>query len=273
MNFSRSRQLFYQETRKPDGEIDLAKAALYLAQEASPDLEPEDYLSALDRMADAVQERIPQERYPLKIIEAINRHLFEDLGFAGNRENYYDPNNSFLNQVIDRRTGIPITLSLVYLEVAKRIDFPMVGIGMPGHFIIRPDFEEAGIYVDAFNRGEILFPADCEARLTQIYGQPTQLRPEFLAPVNSRHFLARMLTNLKVIYVNTKQLEKAASVVERILILFPDAPSERRDRGLLYYQLERWLEARQDLEIYLANFPTAPDAGVIEELLERIEEV
>ncbi|ERT04754.1 tetratricopeptide repeat family protein [Lyngbya aestuarii BL J] len=270
MNFSQARQRFYQEINHSNQQIDLAKAALYIAQEQFPELEAEDYLNALDEMAAEVLERLDEERYPLRVIQTLNQYLFEDLEFRGNDSNYYDPNNSYLNQVIDRRTGIPITLSVVYLEIAKRINFPMVGIGMPGHFLIRPEFEGVGIYVDVFNRGEVLFPEDCEAKLAEVYGQRVKLRPQFLSPVTSRQILARMLTNLKVIYMNAGEILKAVSAIERILLLFPEAPNERRDRGILYYQLERWTEARQDLENYLKNQPQAQDAVIIRQLLARM---
>lgn len=272
MEFSLPRQHFYQSIHQPDNQINLAQSALYIAQEEFPNLDPNEYLNALDAMAAEVLERLPKQRYPLRVIQALNHYLFEDLGFSGNRDNYYDPFNSFLNQVIDRRTGIPITLSLVYLEIAQRIDFPMVGIGMPGHFLIRPNFEDAGIYVDVFNQGEVLFPADCETRLAEVFGQSVPLKPEFLAAVTPQQFLARILTNLKAIYLNTKDLGRAVGVVERILLLFPDALMEQRDRGLLYYQLERWAEARRDLENYLEHLPTAQDAGIIRQLLDRISQ-
>lgn len=270
MNLPLGRQHFYQEIHQPDEQIDLAKAALYIAQEEYPNLDPEEYLNALDTMADEVQERLPAERYPMRIIQTINRYLYEDLGFSGNTDDYYDPRNSFLNDVIARRTGIPITLALVYLELARRIDFPMVGIGMPGHFLIRPEFQEVGIFVDAFNRGDILFEQDCQERLAQIYGQPVQLQPAFTEPVTPKRFLGRMLANLKIIYLNRQELEKALSVVERILLLFPDTPVELRDRGLLYYQMGRWPEASVDLETYLAKVPHAEDAGVIRRLLDQL---
>ncbi|NEN96226.1 MAG: hypothetical protein F6K50_11985, partial [Moorea sp. SIO3I7] len=134
MDFTSGRQGFYTEINQPDDQIHLAKAALYIAQEEYPDLAIDDYLNALDVMASDVEERLPEQRYPLRVIKTLNQYLYDDLGYSGNRSDYYDPGNSFLNQVIDRRTGIPITLSVVYLEVARRLDFPMVGIGMPGHF-------------------------------------------------------------------------------------------------------------------------------------------
>ena len=273
MNYPKYQQLFYSEINQSDEKIDLAKAALYLALEYDePEFDPNEYLNALDTMADEVREKLPETTYPLIIIKTINRYMYDDLGFTGNTIDYYDPANSFLNQVIERRRGIPITLSLVYLEIAKRINFPMVGIGMPGHFLIRPDFEEVGIYVDPFNQGEILFPEDCQQRLAEIYGQPVELQPQFLRSVSHKQFLARMLTNLKVIYLNRNEGLRATAAIDRILLLFPDAVIERRDRGILYYQLNHWAKAREDLETYLVHRPNAEDAVIILELLARISE-
>lgn len=270
MDFPLVRQLFYQEIHQSEEQIDLARAALYIAQEEYPTLDPAEYLNALDTMAAEVGERLGEQRYPLRIVQTINEYLYDDLGFTGNSSDYYDPRNSFLNQAIDRRTGIPITLSLVYLEIARRLDFPMLGIGMPGHFLIRPDFEEAGIFVDAFNRGEVLFPADCEQRLSLIYGRAVQLQPEFLEPIGAKQFLARMLTNLKAIYLNRGEAQKCLAAIERILLLFPDAPVELRDRGLFYYQTGEWTQARQDLESYLSILPHAEDSSVIRQILDRM---
>lgn len=272
MDFPLGRQYLYQEIHRSDDKIDLAKAALYIAQEEYPNLDPDEYLNALDTIAAEVAERLPEQRYPLRIIQTINKYLYDDLGFTGNTSDYYDPRNSFLNDVIDRRTGIPIALSLLYLEIARRLDFPMVGIGMPGHFLIRPEFEQVGIYVDAFNRGEILFEQDCLDRLIQIYQQPIKaIPPTFVEPVRPKRFLARMLTNLKMIYMNGQQLQKALGCVERILLILPEAAVELRDRGLLYYQLGRWTEACKDLEAYLAKVPTAEDATVIRQLLSHLD--
>ncbi|NJM73785.1 MAG: tetratricopeptide repeat protein [Scytonema sp. RU_4_4] len=267
MNFSSARQYFDQEIQQPDEHIDLAKAALYIAQEEYPNLEPEEYLNALDTMALELQERLPSQRYPLRVIQSINHYLYDDLGFAGNEKNYYDPRNSLLSDVIDRRLGIPITLALVYLEVARRVDFPIVGVGMPGHFLIRPDIPDTEIFIDAFNCGEVMFPQDCQERLNQVYQQPVQLQPEFLAAVSKRQFLARILANLKYIYLNQQELEKALAAVERILLLFPGAPLELRDRGLLCYELGLFTQAANDLETYLTKAPQAQDAVTIRQIL------
>ncbi len=272
MKFPLARQFFHREVQQPDEQIDLERAALYLAQEEYPEMEVEEYLNALDTMAADLKERSPNESYPLKIIQTINRYLYDDLGFVGNTAAYYDPRNSFLNEVIDRRTGIPITLSLVYLAIARRVGLPMVGINMPGHFLIRPVIAEAEICVDPFHQGEILFPQDCQERLAQLYGHPVDLKPAFLEAVSVRQYLARMLTNLKVVYSNRGELEKTLAAIDRLLLLFPNAPLELRDRGIIYYHLDRLTEAEQDLAAYLAFNPTAADASAIQTLLQAIRQ-
>lgn len=204
------RERLLAELNRSEVEIDLGRAALFVAQTAYPELEVDPQLQLLDNMAAKVASRLPAARYPLRIIQAINGYLFEELGFRGNTNNYYDPCNSFLNDVLSRCTGIPITLAVVYLEIARRIDFPMVGIGMPGHFIVQPDFEGSDIFVDAFNGGEILFAEDCRQKLMQIYQQeiPT-LTPALLPPVNKKQIVARMLNNLRVIYLDRRDMERA----------------------------------------------------------------
>jgi regulator of sirC expression with transglutaminase-like and TPR domain len=143
----------------------------------------------------------------------------------------------------------------------------MVGVGMPGHFLIRPDIEDTEIFIDAFNGGEIMFPQDCQERLSQFYQQTVQLQPEFLATVSKRQFLARILANLKYIYLNQQELEKALAAVERILLLFPGVAIEVRDRGLLCYELGLFDQAANDLQTYLAKAPHAQDAAAIRQIL------
>jgi regulator of sirC expression with transglutaminase-like and TPR domain len=267
MDFSPARQRFYQELQRDD--IDLARAALCIAQQEYPELDSDPYIAHLDTWAAAIADRLPEERYPLRVVKAISAYMCQDLGFFGNTEQYYDPRNSYLNDVLERRTGIPISLSLVYLELAKRLDFPMVGIGMPGHFLIRPDFDEASIFVDVFNGGEILFPEDCQTRLSEIYGQAIELRPEFLAPITSRRFLVRLLMNLKGIYLAKRDIPRTLRTLETILMVWPEAVEERRDRGLLYFQQGRYIEARHDLEFYLESRPDARDQRQIQMLLDN----
>ena len=263
-------RLFVLEVNQPDDQISLAKANLFFAQPQYPEFNPDIYLNQLDAIASVLRDRLPDNSYPLKIIQTINQYLFEELRFTGNTRDYYDPRNSYLNEVLDRKLGIPLSLSILYLEIAQRLNFPMVGIGMPGHFLIRPNFEDAGIFVDAFNQGEILFPEDCETRLQQVYQQPVKLDPAFLAPISNRQILVRMLTNLKFIYVNNNHYEKALRVINSLLILLPDSETELRDRGLLYYQMGDGEHAIVDLETYLQLSPHAQDAPAIYQLLEQI---
>ena len=261
---------FYQEIKQADRTINLAKAALFYAQAQYSNLDVTKYLNILDGFASEIQEQLPAELYPLKVIKVINNYLFQELHFRGNEPDYYNPSNSFLNEVIDRRLGIPITLSVIYLELAKRINFPMVGIGMPGHFLISPDFEDVGIYIDVFNQGEILFQQDCQDKLNELYQQPIPLEAHFLAPVSNRQILARMLSNLKFIYLHYRNFDRALATIDGILMLFPDNANEFRDRGLLFYQLNRWQEAIPDLESYLTILPHAEDAPMIQALLNKI---
>jgi regulator of sirC expression with transglutaminase-like and TPR domain len=268
--WSLARESFQKAISYPDEEIDLAYAALCVAQSHTPTLDPQQYLDRLDEYAQALVKQLPTERYPLKVLKALNEYIYDQLGFRGNINDYYDPCNSFFDQVLDRRLGIPITLSLLYLELAKRVDFPMQGIGMPGHFLMRPCVDEMDVYVDAFHRGEILFAQDCQDRLEQIYGHPVVLQPEHLLPLSNSQFLARLLNNLKAIYINRREPVQALGAIDGILLLFPHWWSERRDRGLILYELRFWEEARQDLQAYIQANPEAPDTIVIQQLLRQM---
>ncbi|PZD70682.1 hypothetical protein C1752_10197 [Acaryochloris thomasi RCC1774] len=268
MEFPQARQRLHQLIQSST--FDLAEAALCIAQEEYPDLEIETYLTTLDSMAAEIRTRLPDVAYPLRVIQAINSYLFDELGYVGNQKNYYDPRNSFLNDVINRRMGIPLTLSLVYLEIARRIDFPMVGVNFPGHFLIRPERDDIDFHVDPFNRGDVLFAQDCENRLMQLYGQPLELEARFIQTVTPQQFLTRMLMNLKQIYLHLKQLEKSLAVSERIILINPQS-EELRDRGLLYYQLGHWAAARQDFTDYLDLYPLSKDKSLINQLLDQMD--
>jgi regulator of sirC expression with transglutaminase-like and TPR domain len=270
MEAFQARERFKAEIQKPDPEINLGAAALYIAQEDYPELDCGAYLKRLDLMAQELKGRLPASRYPLKVIRTINQYLFGELNFTGNFQDYYDPRNSFLNEVMDRRTGIPITLSLVYLEIARRLDFPMAGVGMPGHFLVRPTLEGMDIFVDAFHQGEILFREDCGDRIQQLYGKNAQLQPEHLAPIGPKPFLIRMLSNLKAIYIQQQDALRVLGILDRILLLFPKAESERRDRGLIHYRLGNLAAAQADLQQYLTTRPDADDAFEVQQVLSQI---
>jgi regulator of sirC expression with transglutaminase-like and TPR domain len=212
--------LLLAEINQSDRDINLARAALYIAQTTYPDLDIDSQLQLLDKMAEEVAKRLPQSRYPLMVIRTINNYLYEELGFTGNHSNYYDPRNSFLNDVLTRRTGIPITLALVYLEIAQRIDFPMMAIGMPGHFMIRPDFEDSEIFIDTFHNGDILFAEDCRQKLMNIYQQEIPyLTPSLVPTVTKPQFIARMLNNLQVIYLDRGDMTNAMIIKDLLSIV------------------------------------------------------
>lgn len=270
MSSSLARDRFTAAVQRPDESINLALAALYIAQEAYPELDCGAYLQRLDQMADDLRDRLPAETYPLKVIRALNEYLFEAQGFIGNQQDYYNPQNSFLNQVLDRRTGIPITLSIVYLELAKRIDFPMAGVGMPGHFLVRPTVAEMAIFVDAFHQGEVLFEEDCRDRIKAMYGKDARMLPQHLEPIGNKPFLARLLTNLKVIYLQQQDIPRALAAIDRILLLSPNSLMERRDRGLIYYREGELSAAKEDLKYYLLNHPNAPDIFEIQQIIGQI---
>lgn len=266
LSFSLARQRFRQLIAQPS--LNLAAAALCPAQEVYPDLEPDQCYQQLDAMAQAIRPHL--SAYPLKTIQAINHQLYTECGLRGNQIDYYDPDNSYLNRVLERRLGIPITLALVYLEVAQRLDFPMAGVGMPGHFLVRPTVAEMEVYVDPFSQGEILFPADCQAIFQRLYGVNAAWDSNYLQIIAPQAFLARLLNNLKLIYLNQRIFSHALIILDYLLMLFPSEPSNSRDRGLIHYQLQNLLAARSDLEMYLRHRPTAPDREQILQLLDNI---
>lgn len=265
------RLAFAQLVQQPEPAIALAEATLLIAKEEYPDLDVAAYLARLDAMGREVR-GLAGSPDPHRLIPVLNEYLFQRLGFHGNSENYYDPRNSFLNEVLDRRTGIPITLSMVYLEVGRRVGLPVHGVGMPGHFLVKYADQGEEIVIDPFSGGGILSDEDCQRILDRIYNGKLCFSRAMLSVVGTRQILTRMLTNLKVIYFNNQEYGKAVSIVERLLILHPQAASEIRDRGLLCCQLKRYSEASADLERYLRLAPTAEDNEVIRGHLRSLRE-
>jgi regulator of sirC expression with transglutaminase-like and TPR domain len=199
------------------------------------------------------------------VAETLNTFLFDEQGFAGNKDAYYDPRNSFLNEVLDRRLGIPITLSTIYMEIGRRVGFEVEGIGLPGHFLLRHVGSEDSFYIDAFHRGVLLSAQDCRTRLQEMYNASLPFRPEFLEPVTKRQVLTRMLHNLKGIYIQEGDYSRALAATDRILLLNPASVCELRDRGLLYFRLECFQNALRDLDAYLDGAPKAEDADEVNE--------
>jgi regulator of sirC expression with transglutaminase-like and TPR domain len=228
-----ARQLFTEMVQGPEPRIDLGRAALLVASEEYPGLDVLRYVAKLEAMAAAMRRRAFSPHDPLAKIERLNAYLFDELGFRGNSEDYYDPRNSFLNEVLDRRLGIPITVSVVYMEVGRRIELPLQGVGMPGHFIVKYAGPERDIFIDPFNNGRILSYEACEELVQQLYGERIPFQDTLLAAVTKKQILSRLLLNLKAIYMHRKHYLKALSVVERLLLIQPAAEQEAKDRAAL----------------------------------------
>jgi regulator of sirC expression with transglutaminase-like and TPR domain len=264
------RSRFSAEVAKREAEIDLAKAALLIAADEYPQLVPETYLRRLDELAERVRDRQGQETAPVIMLQDLSRVLFEEEGFRGNSEKYYDPRNSFLNDVLDRRLGIPITLSVVYLEVGWRLDLPLHGVNFPGHFLVRYDGEALKLLVDPFQGGLVRFEDEAQSLLDHVYGGSVLMQSEYLRKADRRDILVRMLENLKGNYLNARDDERALSAIERILILQPDSPDHLRDAGIVLTRLGRIDDAAAALQQYLAIAPDAADRERIRLLLEQL---
>lgn len=260
---------FERAVDRPDRTIDLAQAALLIAQDEYPDLDIDKYLTRLDEMARAVRTQVMAAGNPGRIIDVLNDFLFDELGFTGNHQDYYNPRNSFLNDVLDHRIGIPITLAAVYIEVSRRLNLPVHGVGLPGHFIVQYEGAEPA-FIDPFNAGERLTETDCRRRLREIFGAPVAFRPEWLEPVGNRQILTRMLYNLKGIYIRQEDPRRAILVVKKILAVKPDAYTELRDLGSLHGMVGNYSDALIYLQQYLVHRPDAPDADSVRSHMRRL---
>ena len=269
---------FAELMARDEGEIDLARACLLIAQDAYPGLDVEGYLGEIERHAARLRGRLPKAREAGERVEALNQFLFDELGFSGNADNYYDPRNSYLNEVLDRRTGIPLTLSVLYLEVGRRIGLALEGVSFPGHFLVRLPLRGSMLVLDPFSGGEPQSEADLRARLRRVIPEgatgpvPVEELPldQFLEPAGKRQILARLLRNLKGIYREADKPERLLAVLNRMLMVAPEAHGDLRERGLVYQRLECYRAALKDLSDYSEREPDAPD---IEEVRARLVEL
>lgn len=261
------RRLFAREVSRPEPEIDMARAALLVAKEEYPQISVELYLARLDQMAEEVKDRLADETAPLVVMDELSETLFERRSFRGNRDAYYDPRNSFLNDVLDRGLGIPLTLGMVTLEVGWRLGLPLEGVNFPGHFLVRYAGDALDLLVDPFDGGKVRFGDQAQELLDRVYGGMVKVQDQFLRTADRRDMLVRLLTNLKGIYVNVEDHERALAAVERILLINPTAPSEHKTRGMLLVRLGRREDAAEQLERYLRVAPSANDAGKIRSMV------
>ena len=247
-------------------QFNLAEASLLLAQDAYPDIDVPGYLGRLDEIAAAIRKRLAGDAFAEQKVLALNYYLFNDLRYSGNVDDYYDPRNSYLNEVIERRTGIPITLSILYLEIGKRIGLNLKGISFPGHFLVKLSVKRGQLVLDPFIGGEAQSETDLRQRLAQVLppGEAERAKlDEYLEPATPRQIIARVLRNLKNIYLQANKLEPALAVMHRMLLVMPESAEEWRDRGLVDQRLECFRPALSDLQNYLRRRPQAPDATEI----------
>ncbi len=245
----------------------LAPAALAIAGVEYPALDPDPYLQRIERMGEAAAGRLQRRhgheprRDQAVQVSTINAYLYEELGFSGNREHYDDPRNSFLNEVLDRRTGIPISLAVIYLEVARRAGLRIEGVNFPGHFLVRLPAGTGSddLIVDPFHSGALLSEVDCRLLLRQHVGDDAAFDDALLATATRQQIVVRMLVNLKRLYVRMRSFPQARFIADLLLAVDPSALSELRDRGLLAYHMEDFPAALRDLETYLRLMPR-PDA-------------
>jgi regulator of sirC expression with transglutaminase-like and TPR domain len=263
----RLRQVLQDESAR----VTLDIAALELASIEFPRLDFDGSLFRLDNFADQIRSKVTARTKGLDFIGTVNELLFESLQFRGNAGDYYDPRNSCLNAVLSRRLGVPISLSVVYIEIARRLGRPVFGIGLPGHFIVMYQDEESRYFVDPFHHGRLLTFENCCALAQETSGLDIRQSPELFIPVSNRQILLRMLANLKSIYLRGQNLKKARIVLDLLMLAQPHDAEDYRLRGLIHLQQLNHRAAKADLETYIRLKPGSSDRVQVEQQLLMIE--
>ncbi len=265
---------FAEIAASADDTINLAEGALVIASEEYPGLDIGAYLVRLDEMGATLKRRLRADISPADTIVALNRFVFEENGFTGNSADYYDARNSFLNEVLDRKRGIPITLAIVYIEIGRRIGLPLQGISFPGHFLVKCPLREGAVILDPYARGMSLGLDELRKRVKALGSgtePPDPVIANMLAAAGNKEILARMLRNLKAIYTHHKDWIKALSAADRIITIMPLCAEEYRDRGTIYVNLECFRAALFDLQAYLQMLPAAKDADTVREQVVELQ--
>jgi regulator of sirC expression with transglutaminase-like and TPR domain len=264
-------QVFEKIFSEKDERIDVARACLMIAQDAYPGLDVERYMGEIESLALRLRARLKNEGGVEERVIGLNEFLYEELGYWGNTDDYYDPRNSYLNEVIDRKTGLPITLAILYMEIGRRIGLPLEGVSFPGHFLVRLRMRGGVLILDPFAGGAPQSEKELRSRLQRVIPEGAAADvsvaelplDQFLEPASNRQILARVLRNLKGIYREADKPERMLEVLNRMLVISPDAAAELRDRGFVYQRLECWRPALQDLTDYLQREPEAADVDEV----------
>ncbi len=251
-------------------DLDLALAALYIAAEdgQSPDIDGS--MRLLDQLAqDASLDMKPATPLPDRL-QHLALYLGVKEGFSGNKDDYYNPNNSYLNRVLETRTGIPITLSLIYMEVGNRLGIPLEPVGLPGHLVLRAGTPKQPLFLDPFHRGRVLSPEDCQDMMAGIFGRPIQLTDAHFEPISRRQFIIRLLTNLKGAHAQHKDYSRALAAADRISLVDPHQGNNLKERAWLFREMGQFRRAISDLQSYLKLQPQAEDAKRVEGEIESL---
>jgi regulator of sirC expression with transglutaminase-like and TPR domain len=253
-----------------DDELPLLDTALLIARDEYPELDPGESRAAVDDYVRMLKPKLDADLDLPSRLTAINHFLFEEMGYAGNHSQYDDPRNSYVNQVIERKLGIPISLAVIQIELTRRLGLPLDGVSFPGHFLVRLPVDDGILVLDPFNKGRPVSAEELKERASpHLGGEPPDDRQllEILAPATHRMILARMLRNLKGLYVEAGDWERVARSADRLIRLGPETPEALRDRGLAYREIGHATGARADLARYLQVAPQADDADAVRQAL------
>ena len=264
---------FFSFANLDNDEMQLATGALLIAQSEYPELDIEACLHQLDKMADTVRERIQDATLPEQHIAELNRYLFEEKGFTGNTENYYALGNNFLNVVLKKKTGIPITLGVVYIEVGRRAGLPLIGVNFPSHFLVKYQREHLDILLDVFENGMFMDDDRLRTKLQTNFGEDVPLESSMVAEATDKEILARILRNLTRAYTLLEQYDKALTAAERIAWLLPNAAGDYRILGYLYYKNRAYSESITAFETYLQLAGETPDTAAVEQNIQHLQKL
>lgn len=267
---SSNRQLFASIIKRREERVDLALTALLIAKEEYPGLFLEEYLQRLDYMAAEFQMEVNVEADAMTVCRGLANFITSRKGFHGNVDDYYDPRNSYLSDVMDRRSGIPITLCIIYLEIARRAGLKLLPVSFPGHFLVKLPTERGEIFMDPFHDGQIMDEEACQQLLYNLYGPGFHFSSTMLASATRRQLITRLLMNLKSIYLRQQDIERSLRVIDLLVTISPWDLDQIRDRGHAYHALGRVDKAKTDLETYARHAPPGPEVESVMETIRRL---
>jgi len=256
---------------REDSDAPLDLAALELSRIEYPNLDPQPFLDILDSYASEIDARMRMEYDAVERLQVLHQFFFREQGFAGNETDYYNPRNSCINEVIASRQGIPISLAVVYLSIADRLEMPTAGVGLPGHFIVRYDDDDFETFVDVYNNGQLMDADQCFSLAQRMTGMDLEPTPEILNPVSNRQIIVRMLNNLRSIYLRGKSYLKAGKVLDLLVEAMPADPDSYILRGAVNVELRKYRAAKSDFERYLTLLPDARDRQRVEDQIAALD--